>query len=320
MIQGFTGIVSLVVVGLITLGIRSFKETQKTRKTIMLIILAIIPSILLIYSIIQIKQFYTPEKPRTEVPEFTTSGNSYYNDTSSRLIENGNLIYADICEKELYAGWSKRSKLNLSEEDGRGQSLLHTLIRYMTSKGLRKDAEGVAALSDEDIRLIENGKTNYKYAKHRSINQRIYNIIWQIDVYAKGGNPSGHSITQRIEYIKYGSILAYRNFWFGVGTGDIDDEYKSLYIERRSEMEPQYRHRAHNQYLTFYVSFGIFGAILCLFAWFYPAISEFSFKNYHFAVFFLIALLSMLTDDTLETTTGVVFIAYFYSLFLWGES
>jgi len=320
MIQGFTGLVSLTIVGLIAFGIRAFNEKIKTRRIIMLTILFLVPSGMLLFIGLQVKQFYTPTVEPKDSPTFTVNGNAYYTDKTSRLIENGNLIYADICEKELHSAWSKRSDMNLSHEDERGQSLLHTLIRYLTSKGLRKDAEGVFALTDEDIMLIENGKTNYKFAKHRSLNQRLYNIIWQIDVYAKGGNPSGHSITQRIEYLKYGSILAYRNFWFGTGTGDLDDEYKALYIERRSELEPQYRHRAHNQYLTFYVSFGFLGAILCLFAWFYPALSEMKIKNYHFAVFFLIALLSMLTDDTMETTTGVVFISYFYSLFLWGES
>lgn len=319
MLQAFTGLISLIVVGLIAFGIRTFRETRKVRRISMMVILFVIPSSILIFLGIQIKMFYTPTTERTETPRFTANGNAYYNDTASGLIENGNLIYADICEKELYSSWSLRSKMNLSNTDEKGQSLLHTLIRYLSSKGLRKDAEGVAALSDEDIVNIENGKTNYRFAGHRSLNQRIYNIIWQIDVYIKGGNPSGHSITQRIEYAKYGMILASRNFWLGTGTGDIDDEYKELYIERRSEMEPQYRHRAHNQYLTFYVTFGVFGAFICLFAWFYPAISDFKFKNYHFAVFFLIAVLSMLTDDTAETTTGVTFIAYFYSLFLWGE-
>ena len=136
---------------------------------------------ILIFLGIQIKMFYTPTTERTEVPKFTANGNPYYNDPDSRLIENGNLIYADICEKELYSSWSLRSKMNLSKTDEKGQSLLHTLIRYLSSKGLRKDAEGVAALSDEDIINIENGKTNYRFAGHRSLNQRIYNIIWQID-------------------------------------------------------------------------------------------------------------------------------------------
>lgn len=283
-------------------------------------LLFLIPFSILLNLGIQIKSFYTPTVEKSEYPLFTVNGNPYYHDLNSGMLENGNLVYVDICEKELSAAWTTRSTMSLSGNDKNGQNLRHTLIRYLASKGFKKDAEGVAALSNEDIIAIENGNTNYRFVGHRSLNQRIYNIIWQIDVYARGGNPSGHSITQRIEYEKYGSILAFRNFWFGTGTGDLDDEYKKLYIERASQMYPQYRHRAHNQYLTFYISFGVFGAFLCLFAWFYPALSNWRKKNFYFFVFFLIAMLSMFTDDTLETTTGVVFVAFFYSLFLWGEN
>ncbi|MDD3740204.1 MAG: O-antigen ligase family protein [Bacteroidales bacterium] len=319
MVQGFTGLSSLIIVGLIVFGIQSFKEKARIKRITMISIFFLVPLSLLGYLGLQIHKFYTPTVTKTNFPLFTKNGNAYYHDKESGILENGNLVYVDICEKEMNSVWSTRSQLSLSGNDEKGQVLKHTLIRYLTSKGLRKDAEGIEALSDEDIKHIENGKTNYRFAKHKSLNQRIYNIIWQIDVYSKGGNPSGHSITQRIEYLKYGVILAYRNFWFGTGTGDLDDEFKSLYIERDSQMDPQYRHRAHNQYLTYYISFGIFGTFLCLFAWFYPALIELKNKNFYFIVFFLIAMLSMFTDDTLETTTGVVFVAYFYSLFLWGE-
>jgi O-antigen ligase len=318
-IQGFTGLSALIIVGLLAFGFRAYREQKRTIKFIMFGILIIAPLSILLYLGVQIKRFYTPEDKEQKILQFTAGGNLYYTDTTSLIIENGNYIYRNICEKELQAAWNKRSRMNLSGKDLRGQSLLHTLIRYLTSKGLNKDAEGVAELSDKDIMNIENGKTNYRFIVNGGISQRIYNILWQLDVYAKGSSPSGHSITQRFEYLKYGLILAKRNFWFGTGSGDIDDEYKSLYIERRSTLEPQYRHRAHNQYLTFYVSFGVLGAIICLIAWFYPVFSDYKTKSYYFLVFFLIASLSMLTDDTMETTTGVVFISYFYSLYLWGK-
>ena len=319
MIQGFTGLVSLVVVGLISLGMRAYAEESRVKKISYYSFIVGLPLLLMIFFGMQIRDFYTPTVDRNIVKTHTESGNKYYHDENSGLLENGNLIYVDICEKELYAEWTKLSDISLDGEGGTSQSVLHTLIRYLTSKGLTKDAVGMAELSGEDIRLIENGNTNYKYAKHQNLNKRIYNIIWQIDVYNKGGNPSGHSITQRFEYLKAGLILSYRNFLFGTGTGDIDDAYKSLYIDRRSQLDSQYRHRAHNQFLTFFVSFGVFGAIFCFIAIFIPVVMDFKSNNFYFAVFLLIAILSMLTDDTLETTTGVAFFAFFYSLFLWGR-
>ncbi len=319
MIQAFTGLISLVIVGWISLCVKALSEKTKMRKLLFLFLVIGIPVSLSLYIGSQIKSFYTETTEQGTPKTSTEYGNPYYHNPESNLIENGNLIYRDICEKELYSEWSKRSQEKLEGEDANGQSLMHTLIRYMTSKGYTKDAKGISKLTDADIRNIENGNTNYRFVRHQGVSKRIYNIIWQLDVYAKGGNPSGHSITQRFEYLKAGSILAYRHIWLGTGTGDVDDAYKALYIEKLSQLDPVYRHRAHNQFLTFFVSFGAIGALICLFAFFYPAILEFKFNNYYFAVFFLIAVLSMITDDTLETTTGVVFISYFYSLFLWGE-
>jgi O-antigen ligase len=319
MIQGFTGLSALIVIGLLALAIKTFKEKRKILKIIYAVVLFGIPITIFGYMFVQIRTFYTPTIDQTIVRTQTINGNLYYNDVNSKLRENGNLIYREICDKELYAEWNKRSQLSLDGKDLSEQDLLQTLIRYLTSKGLTKDAIGMSEMSDKDIRNVENGVTNYRFVQNGGINQRVYNIIWQIDVYAKGGNPSGHSLTQRIEYLKAGLILAHNNFWFGTGTGDIDDVYKEHYIIRRSQLESVYRHRAHNQYLTFFVSFGVLGALLCFIGFFYPILIEFSSKNFYFAVFILIAMLSMLTDDTLETTTGVVFIGFFYSLFLWGE-
>lgn len=319
MIQGFTGLISLVIVGLISLAVKAFNEQHIIKKIIYIVIVVGLPVFLISYLGVQIKSFYTPTNPMIKIETSTENGNNYYHNLESGLLENGNLIYINICEKELYSGWNKRSSARLDGRDVRGQSLLHTLIRYLTSRGLTKDADGIFQLSDNDIANIENGHTNYRFVRHNGISKRIYNIIWEIDVYTKNGNPSGHSITQRFEYLKAGLILSYRNIRYGTGTGDVDDEYKALYIEKSSQLDSQYRHRAHNQFLTFFVSFGVVGAFLCFFAFFYPVILDFKFRNYHFAVFILIAVLSMLTDDTLETTTGVVFISYFYSLFLWGE-
>jgi hypothetical protein len=319
MIQGITGLMSLVVAGLFSVGVKAYREKQKARKSVYFVVVFGLPLFILGYLTLQIKSFYTPFEGADEIKTYTQNGNQYYHDKESGLIENGNLIYINICEKELYSEWNKRSDLTLDGTDSRGQSLLHTLIRYISSKGLPKDAVGISQLSDQDIRNIENGHTNYRFVRKNSFNKRIYNIIWQIDVYAKGGNPSGHSITQRFEYLKAGLVLAKRNMFFGTGTGDVDDAYKALYIEKKSQLDSKYRHRAHNQFLTFFVSFGAIGALLCFIGFFFPIALDFKFNNYYFAVFILIAILSMLSDDTLETTTGVVFISYFYSLFLWGE-
>jgi hypothetical protein len=318
--QGFTGIITIVVVGFIILLKLSFSKISKRHNIFYLSLILVFFILIVTYLGILIKEFYTPTQPK-EINErtHTIKGNLYWNDKNSQMIENGNLVYRNISKEELDEEWYKRSSFDINGYDKRGQDIFHTLVRYLTSKGLTKDAEGLAKLSDQDIRNIEDGNSNYKYTNNKGLKQRIYTTIWQIDVYSKGGNPSGHSITQRVEYQKVGLELLKRNLLFGTGTGDLDDDYKALYDELNSPLEINCRHRAHNQFFTFFISFGIIGGIICLFAWIHPLIMEWNNRNYFFLVFFLIATISMFSDDTLETTTGVVFCSYFYSLLLWGK-
>lgn len=317
-IQAFTGLFIFIFIIYIILIYFSIRETKIARRVLYLISLVLIPLSIGIYLGLFLNSFYTPHNSHYSTGDFTSRGNIYYSNNESRLIENGNLIYHNICEKELREEWEKRSNTSLDSLTESGTKFIHNVIRYLTSKGLNKDADGIIALRDADILAIESGSTNYKYNGNSFINKRLYSIIWQLDVYSKGGNPSGHSITQRFEYIKAALILAQRNFFTGTGTGDIDDAYKTHYVTSRSILDPDFRHRAHNQYLTFFISFGVFGAFLCFLAIFFPVYLAEGYNRYYFIIFFIIAIISMINEDTLETMTGVVFISFFYSLLLWG--
>jgi hypothetical protein len=147
-----------------------------------------------------IKKFYTIEEVHPEeIENYTAKGNIYHHDFNNQLIENGNYVYIYICEEELRHEWNKRSKIYKYDDiDVKGQHIKNTLIRYLTSRGLRKDSAGVSKLTDEDVKLILDGYSNYIFKRKLGIYPRIYQIIWEIDTYRKFGNPSGHSITQRL--------------------------------------------------------------------------------------------------------------------------
>jgi hypothetical protein len=53
-----------------------------------------------------------------------------------------------------------------------------------------------------------------------------------------------------------------------------------------------------------------------MFALIYPVFYEKKHKSMLFVIFFIIALLSMLNEDTLETHAGISFFSYFYALLL----
>ena len=68
----------------------------------------------------------------------------------------------NINDEELDREWNKKSKVYVDGPDKKGNNLRYTLLRYMASKGLRKDSAGIVSLSPQDIANIECGNTNYK--------------------------------------------------------------------------------------------------------------------------------------------------------------
>lgn len=252
------------------------------------------------------------ETLKTHSPE----GSEYVHYPANRQIENGNYVWINICEDEMSREWNRKSSIDYSDKDLMGHELRYTLIRYLTSLGLSKDAEGIAALTETDILNVERGMANHIYQNSKWLYPRIYQIIWEVDNYRKGGNPSGHSFAQRFEYWKAGMGIAGDNFWFGTGTGDVALAYEKQYSENESKLAPEWQLRAHNQFLTFFISFGLAGFLIVMAGMIAPVIIERK-ANYMLPFMFIcIASFSMLTEDTLETQAGATFFAFFYSLFI----
>ncbi len=249
----------------------------------------------------------------------TALGNPYTHDTIKRGIEGGRYVGVYICEAEMKAAWNKRSKYDYDSYPEGKHQLKETLIRYLTSKGLRKDASGVNALTDWDVHKIEQGVANYNYVKNPGLRTRIMKILMGYEVYKKTGDPSGSSVMQRVEYLKASWYLLKKHFWLGVGTGDIEDSLINQYKLMNSSLDQKFMFHAHNQFLTIFITFGVFGFIWFLFALFYPPIHLRRFSDYFFLTFFIIIAWSMLSDDTLETQAGVTLFAFFYTLFLFGK-
>ncbi len=208
--------------------------------------------------------------------------------------------------------WNKVSVIQYDSLDERRQALKYTLIRFLTSKGLRKDAEGVAALSSEEIKSIERGIANVKYQNLSDARIRLVQIIWEFDQFRRGSNPSGHSVTQRFEFWKAAKGIIASHPIIGVGTGDMPASYREQYNKMKSPLEEKFRLRAHNQYLALAVGLGIPVMIYFILFLVYSIISQKRWNNFLFLSFWIIAVLSMLTEDTLETQSGVTFFAFFF--------
>ncbi len=102
---------------------------------------------------------------------------------------------------------------------------------------------------------------------------------------------------------------------FGVGVGDVKavlmEEYKNtgMLIAAKKHLN------CHNQYLQTALAIGIPGLILFIGMLLYPIYTFLKNKEYLFMLFILLVSLNFLFESMFETQAGVVFYAFFYTLF-----
>ncbi|MDQ3046971.1 MAG: O-antigen ligase family protein [Bacteroidota bacterium] len=261
-------------------------------------------------------------QPRLDVSSLervTAKGNRYSQSMVNMQSENGNYVWVNYNMDEMEESWNKRSEIKFLERDLKSNEIRFTLVRFLASKGWKKDGEAVEKLSAEEINAIQRGVVNVKFQNVSSLRGRIHEVCWEIDQYRKNGIPNGHSITQRFEYWKTAGRIIRDNFLIGVGTGDVQKAFEEQYEKDHSRLLKEWRLRAHNQYLTFAVTFGIFGFLLFVWTLIFPVIRKKVRTNYLYICFFLIAVVSFLTEDTLETQAGVTFFAFFNSFLLFVQ-
>jgi hypothetical protein len=246
----------------------------------------------------------------------TMAGNPYFHDTTARQYVNGNPMWIYICEPELRSVWNRRSSCDFDGQGITGYGIKDVLIRFMTSKGIRKDSIGLMSLTNNELSYIERGCADARNINSNSLSIRVREILWEYQNYKLSRNASGFSLMLRLEYWKASLALIREHPLAGVGTGDMNLAFQSYYEKTNSLLGPEWRHRSHNQFLSVTVGFGIFGLIVFLFALFYPPWKSGQLKPGLFFYFLMILLLSMMTEDTIETQAGVTFAAFFYVFLL----
>ena len=319
--QSFTGIVTFVLTAFLGIIIIVFNLREKVWKRLAwttLILLFVIPVGYLYYAI---EKFYDVDVVEfSQLEKVTSQGNNYSHNLQNKKIENGHYVGLYWCEEEMEKAWNKRANIKYIEIDKNGYQVKETLVRYLTSMNLRKDAEGISQLSVDDIRNIESGISNYILAqKGLSLYPRIYVSIWELDTYFKTGYANNQSLSQRMEYGKAAITIIKENFWFGVGTGNWKKAYYDAYVKNKSQMDAERYADAHNQYLNYWVKFGFLGLMWILFAIIYPVIKTKAYKNPVFLLFLVSMLIGNMGDSNFETHVGSSFFVLFYCLFISAE-
>ena len=170
-----------------------------------------------------------PVYPSTDALETTTPrGEAYVNYPERCLRENGTHVWVHIAWNELFEAWSSRSAVDFNGQDGRSQELKMTLIRFLASKGLKKDADGVRALSDEEVQWIEAGIPTILEKTHRGLGRRLDVIQFEVWNARDGGNPSGHSLVQRFAFLDAARHIYQQHPVLGVGIGDLPSSYNAV--------------------------------------------------------------------------------------------
>ena len=320
-LRALTGISIIIGSSTILLAIYLFKMKSTVVRLLVLICIVAIPALSFLYIRNAYTRYYSINKVDfLKLANYTPSGNTYLHDTVSKTLENGHYTSIYICNKELRKEWTLRSNVSIDSLDKKKQQLYNTLLRYMTSKGLRKDSAGIAALTKQDVKNIENGLANYIFANNSSLYPRIYEVIWEIDVFNKTKDANGHSLTQRYMYYKISIDLIQEYFWLGVGTGDTRTTYDKYYLTHESGLQPRFQHESHNQFMRFLLEFGIVGFAILMFAFIYPAFSEKKWNDFYFLTIFIITALSFLNEDAIESQVGTMMTALFFTLFLFGSN
>ncbi len=319
--QSLTCVIIVVIISILLLVIWAFRQIKK-KKIMYGIIVSALAGISFFGSlgyIIWFKNHYFPKPDAinfSKLDKTTSEGNGYLNYPEAYLTENGHYVYVYMCLPELRSSWNARSKMPFDSLDEKDNPLRATLIRYLASKGLRKDAEGVKQLSQRDISAIEKGIPNYCFNSLTSIQYRIYQVFWELREYRHGGSANGHSLTQRFEFWKAALGIIKDNLWLGVGTGNVRIAFAAQYNKMNSTLDEKSRLRSHNQYLEIGVAFGIIGVIWFIFNLLYPAFKTGKIYTYSYFIFWIILMIAMLTEDTLETQAGATFYTFFNSFFL----
>ncbi|MCK4568929.1 MAG: O-antigen ligase family protein [Bacteroidales bacterium] len=314
-----TGLVVLLV-AVFVMAVHYTLKKKNIYSRIATVLILLVPAILLVFLMGIVTDVYKTHKVDfSGLDKQTKQGNYYWHDTTNLQTENGHYIWIYLATDELRDAWNNRSEYDFDSLDSKGQELKSTLIRFMSSKGLRKDAAGVEELSDSDISLVENGEASIHYHERSVFYIRLYKIIWESQQYLHTGDPSGHSAMQRIEYWKTSMLIIKQNPLFGVGTGDMNIAFERQYELMDSPLKLEFRWRSHNQFLSITVGFGIIGILWFLFALFYPPIKLHRLSDYFYLSFFVIMIVSMISEDTIETQAGVTIFAFFTSLFLFGK-
>lgn len=308
--QTLTGIITALVIVVLYLVYLLFKMPNSLMKwSLFTIMLMVFVAAVSYTTYITYQYFY--DQDTMIMAKRTEQGNRYEFNVES-IVENGHRIDYYVCKPELADAWKLRSQKEYDE------LCEQTLIRYLNSKGLRKDFTAVMSLSDLDIKNVESGIANFEYTKSFGLKKALYPTFFSFSLYKSCGYIDNSSLLQRFELWKASCDVLRDNWFLGVGLGDYKAALDAQLEANASTIAYKHNRGSHNQFLTIWLSGGILVLGYFIFILFYPFFKMKSRVNFVYVSFFLILFLSMLVEDTIASQTGRMLFAIINPLLLFA--
>ncbi len=307
LMKSLNGLFILAFIAWATSIIFIFYFKTRSRKVIFFIVSIFCPVLVITLFVSEYIEFYNYEKVDfASLQQYTKEGNLYLHENNGD-VENGHYVRIYISDVELEQEWTKKS-------DSTYQNKREILIRYMSSKGLRKDREGFAQLTDKDIKNVEKNVPNYRFANPLNIRGRIYETFWELEKYERTGDPNGKSLSTRLQLWKTCIKMIKENGITGYGEHNIKEILRVEYEKTAPPMDNPNRMRPHNQFLYILLIGGYISLIVFVFCIFQPFLSPNRMWYMTFVVL-CIGFLAMLNDDTLNTQAGISQFSLLFTLF-----
>jgi len=136
--------------------------------------------------------------------------------------------------------------------------------------------------------------------------------------YSKQQSDYPSSTSTRKKAWESSTELIKQNWLFGLGTGIGSIELNKIYDLKGYDSLKEKNTNTHNQYLQYLLDHGIVGLSFLVFFTIIMLFISFRYKYYLYALFLIIMIINFITESILETQSGVVFFAFFNTLFFYN--
>lgn len=287
----------------------------------------LLPALLIIVTALAVRPMVTIWKQtHAEAPvsfnnldSLTGRGNPYQNDTLNIIRENGNLVYLYIADGELREEWNEKSSVDYDGINLTGEELRATLFRYMSSLGLRKDAEDFMRLTDRDIAAVERGITNHLNLSRAGFYVRAYEEMMSLYLYYKSSRQLTEwgSLTKRIDLWRASWAAFLERPLLGWGTGSILPAVEHGLRKNGSTLSGL-NMKPHSQYLYIMVTTGVAGLIITVLLYAFFVVNRRAYRSVMFILFLTLFLVNFIGNNSLESQPGqdlFVFFSMIYGYF-----